>query len=104
MFVRELVEPEKSVVLNSWKQYAKQDGGEKFVESIQILNDMVGPFTSVDCRFCSYLEGTRRQQGQRFFFFCVFWLVWHVLYARLPCGRNVCRVRSILTNSSCRWL
>lgn len=42
LFVRELVEPEKSVVLNSWKQYAKQDGGEKFVESIQILNDMVG--------------------------------------------------------------
>lgn len=40
--MRELVEPEKSVVLNSWKQYAKQDGGEKFVESIQILNDMVG--------------------------------------------------------------
>lgn len=42
LFVRELVEPEKSVVLNSWKQYAQQDGGEKFVESIQILNDMVG--------------------------------------------------------------
>eukprot|EP00903_Cladosiphon_okamuranus_P014880 g13779.t1 len=41
LFVRELVEPEKSVVLNSWKQYAKQDGGEKFVESIQILNDMI---------------------------------------------------------------
>lgn len=41
LFVRELIEPEKSVILTSWRDYAKRDGGEKFTESIQILNEMV---------------------------------------------------------------
>lgn len=41
LYVRELLEPEKSEVLTTWKRYAVADGGEKFAESIQILNEMV---------------------------------------------------------------
>ncbi|CAM9339763.1 unnamed protein product [Ectocarpus fasciculatus] len=41
LFVRELIEPEKSVILTSWRDYAQRDGSEKFVESIEILNKMV---------------------------------------------------------------
>lgn len=39
--MRELIEPEKSVILTSWRDYAQRDGGEKFAESIEILNKMV---------------------------------------------------------------
>ncbi|CAM9373107.1 unnamed protein product [Ectocarpus sp. 12 AP-2014] len=41
LFVRELIEPEKSVILTSWRDYAQRDGGEKFAECIEILNKMV---------------------------------------------------------------
>lgn len=41
LYVRELIEPEKSVVLTGWRDFAVQDGGEKFTESIEILNKMV---------------------------------------------------------------
>lgn len=41
LYVRELVEPEKSEILNSWRSYAMADGGEKFAESIDILDKMV---------------------------------------------------------------
>lgn len=39
--MRELIEPEKTVVLKGWRDYATQDGGEKFNESIEIINKMV---------------------------------------------------------------
>lgn len=41
LFVRELIEPEKSVILTSWRDYAQRDGGDKFAECIEILNKMV---------------------------------------------------------------
>lgn len=41
LYVRELIEPEKSEILTSWRDFAKVDGSERFVESIQILNEMV---------------------------------------------------------------
>ena len=44
LYVRELVEPEKSALLTTWRDFAKADGGERFAESIQILNDMVRGF------------------------------------------------------------
>lgn len=41
LYVRELVEPEKSEILTKWRAYAKADGGEKFYETLNIINDMV---------------------------------------------------------------
>lgn len=46
-FVRELEEPEKKRLLNSWKAYAKADGGAKFIETIAIIEDMVRSRQSV---------------------------------------------------------
>lgn len=41
LYVRELVDPEKSELLAKWRAYAKADGGEKFSETLNIINDMV---------------------------------------------------------------
>lgn len=41
LFVRELVDPEKNEMLTTWRDYARADGGEKFLETIDIINDMV---------------------------------------------------------------
>lgn len=35
------MEPEKSEILTAWRDFAKADGSERFMESIQILNEMV---------------------------------------------------------------
>lgn len=40
-FVRELAEPEKTRLLSSWKAYAKADGGAKFFETIEIIDNIV---------------------------------------------------------------
>lgn len=40
-FVRELAEPEKTRLLSSWRAYAKADGGAKFFETIEIINNIV---------------------------------------------------------------
>lgn len=61
--MRELVEPEKSVVLNSWKEYARQDGGEKFVESIQILNEMVRTNSRMQRGAYMYVHTGRKREG-----------------------------------------
>lgn len=41
LYVRELVEPEKSVILSTWRDYAKASGSSKFTESIRLSNEMV---------------------------------------------------------------
>ena len=46
--MRELLEPEKSEILTSWRSYAQADGGEKFAESIQIINEMVRGVLQMD--------------------------------------------------------
>lgn len=40
-FVRELTEPEKSRLLSSWRAFAKADGGAKFFETIEIIDNIV---------------------------------------------------------------